>query len=177
MKISKKKTSYTRSWAIYLLIVLFVLFISSTNAKFKTLTAKDANPARVAFFLGDEKFIVPFDGEELAPNETSQVIDITVSNTNGKEITEVALDYTISVEAYGSLPLKYRLYILNNNQRELIDSFSTELTYQNTLSAGEKDVQEKKYILEISWSPEDNQVSLRNQLQINRLVFTAQQKD
>ncbi len=172
MRTRRKK--HSRLWAYLLYLGLVTsLILSVTLARYAS-TAGGTGTATVAALAGgveDAAEAAPIELSlgDLSPGDT-RVLKFKVVNYSGDKRSEVALDYTLTLESTNNLPLTFTLAAQAENQADLVtlpadgavlgpDTLQTEGekmgTRMETLSGGAFDLtgedQEHTYTLTVTW--------------------------
>lgn len=126
MKIIKKNNRLKLEICILLiLLVLLCILIPFTLARFRT-EARGNAPIDVAFYLLNDTYTHQnITLEEMKPGDEKSYT-FSVSNTDGTNRTEVALDYEVLIRATTNLQLDYELYeIVDGNDVNALSSVNT----------------------------------------------------
>lgn len=164
----------------YRLIILagLLLFTSALLARFtysKFVSTKTSSvDARVAFFLGDSGSWQKLNKEILPGDTLTYAID--VSNTKGNKMTETAVQYTLHLETFASLPLTYQLQEKNASGNWQTIDFSKN-QYTAKLVSGAEVAKTQEYLLTVTWPEAEKDYSYSSQLKILRLGISTEQID
>ncbi len=167
MKIRMYKIMQTVCIVVLLLYVALISIDVATGfyARYRTeSTAQDtAGVAAWVFDVNDKNNTKVVDLQTVNYPGASDTYEFTVTNTRGEVTGEVAVDYTIQFETYGSLPLEYKL---NNGD------FGTSIPEQTgSFAAGGK--QEQTYILTVTWPAEKNDLAYASDSAVASLSITV----
>ena len=174
--IEENKSSSKLTIVAFLSIVALAFLVVFTNSKFQEAVGIASDSGRVAFFLGEGSFSYTLEGAELAPGDT-HTFKFSVSNQNNTHVSEVATQYSISVDNgddLGTLPLKYTLFEANNGNK----GSEVDFPYTSTvIPPGSVEHVKQDYLLEIHWPDDQNELKFNNQLKVVRLTFKVEQID
>ncbi len=187
MRTQRKK--HSRLW-VYLLYLGLVtsLILSVTLARYVS-TAGGTGTAAVAAMSaavdGSALTAKPIDMTlaGLRPGGEARTLDFQVVNYTGDTISEVALDYEITVKTTGNLPLTYTLTAEGGDQLVQTGPVLADLASgaaEQTLSGGAFPLtgerQVHTYHLEVTWPREKGSAQYADEIDLVTITVTAWQR-
>ena len=115
--------------------------------------------------------------EGMRPGD-SKTIGFTVSNKNDATVSEVVLNYSVSVETTGNLPLAYTLAPKSGGEAgTYVESNASGRKWTGgALSLGDSDVTHT-YLLTVTWPADKADESLADEIDLVTLTVDAQQAE
>lgn len=132
MSRGRKHKFYYKIILIFALLVILVLTLRGTLARYSSKGKSSAN-VDVAFFIVDEEELSHTIAlEEMKPSDDIYTYTFSIANNNGTERTETSLKYTISIRTTTNLPLTYELY-MNDGTENIFEGYETEPDEHGTI--------------------------------------------
>lgn len=182
---SRRRTNkfYNKIILIIALLVVLVLILKGTLARYSSLGESSANVDVAFFLLKEQELSQTIALEELEPSDKVYTYTFSVSNNDGTDRTETALKYTIAIRMTTNLPLTYELY-MNDGTENLFAGYTTEQdehgTWFKTITSEEntfgfKDNETNTYKLQVSFPTAYNSVEYQGIIEALEIKVNAQQ--
>lgn len=179
----RTKNFYSKIILIFILLVLLVVGIKGTLARYSS-SGKSQADVNVAFYLLKEQELSQTIAlEEMMPSDEVYTYTFSVANNDGTNRTETALKYTISIRMTTNLPLTYELYV-NNGTENLFAGYTTEQdsdgTYFKTITSTEETFgfeadEQNTYELKVKFPKEYNSVEHQGIIEALEIKVNSQQ--
>ena len=168
--------------AVLLILVMYTTHLcSNLYARYITYSSS-SDSARVAgsvleFYLLEEGQLQTFelDLSQMVPGDQYKY-DLVFCNYNEEVVSEVQMEYAITLKTTGNLPLAYTISPLEDSQ-DLFLQTSTNIYYwyDGVMKASEKTIQ--KYTLTVSWDKSKNNPYYADEIDLVEVSLTASQQD
>lgn len=174
---TKKVALHISITVVVAILLVSAFFLPEIWARFRT-EDEISDGAQVARFVLNSdlqtqstNFFVP---EDLLPGDAPKVFTFTVTNQDGSAISEVDLEYTVSVTSTANLPLVFTLERIDTSQTD-ISKGSVNLS--GTMEA--TDAQTHQYRLTVEWKDveADKAVEYANKVDLITVTVNCEQKD
>ncbi len=181
----KAKIMYIKFSLLILLIILAVLLIKNTFAKYKSNAISNANVDLAYYLFKEEDISQDLKLESILPREDPYNYRLKVANYDGEKRTETAIKYTIEIKATTNLPLNFNLYNEQNPEVSLgtstetkQDSDGTYFKYINFSGGnfGFRQNEESYYILEVEFPKEYNLAQYEGIVEYIQITLKSEQK-
>ena len=183
MRRRRRNKFYKKIIIIFALIVIFILTLKNTLAKYSSLGRSEANVDVAFYLIKDQKISETIALEEMMPSDDIYTYTFSVANNDGTNRTETALKYTISIRMTTNLPLTYELY-MNDGTENLFEGYTTEQdefgTYFKTITSSENTFgfeqdETNTYKLQVKFPPEYNSVEYQGIIEALEITVDSQQ--
>lgn len=169
---------------LYLLLAVVVTMLATTGtlAKYSSRFSTSLS-AQVAAFAGGGTLDFDLALEDMAPGDT-RTVQFTVQNYDGERNCEVGLDYEISIDTMGNLPLSFALLGKkeagdSGEGSELAGPLDQNLTAGGgklPVAGGEEGVRRQHtYELSISWPKEETNEDYSQEIDLVTVTVTTKQ--
>lgn len=114
-----------------LTLILILMLICRTLAKYETTATTDANIQAAFYLLKDDYQTMTVNLAEMQPRDETYSYTFSVANNDGTKRTETSLEYDLQMRATTNLPLRYKLYLngieinIITNSETIIDEYGT----------------------------------------------------
>lgn len=182
-----KKTIYKILVLFGLIVILACVFPFTKSRYEKSMVATFKNEVAVYLFETSVKNI-PIEIESLSPSDEPYVYSFTVSNNDGKNISEVSIEYDLYVKTTTNLPLQYELYLnedytsnnatnLFENEELIQDEYGTyyRKVSINTRYFGYEQMETDRYTLLITFPKIYNSEKYQNLIESIELYIDSRQ--
>lgn len=179
----KSNKVYNKIIFVFALLVLLVVGIRSTLARYSSSGESSANVDVAFYLLKEQELSQTIALEEMKPSDDVYTYTFSVANNDGTNRTETALKYTISIRMTTNLPLTYELYV-NEGTENLFATASTEQdehgTYFKTITSNEEtfgfEANEKNtYKLQVKFPKEYNSVEYQGIIEAVEIKVDSEQ--
>ncbi len=182
MRTRRKKHSHLWVYLLYLGLVSS-LILSVTLARYTT-TASGAGTATVAAMAGGSSLVgepIRMLLDDMYPGGEAKALKFQVVNYSGEAISEVAIDYEITVTTTGNLPLRFTLSsdpledtvpggaILTGGRAQTLAGGSFPLT------EGKRE-QTHTYMLIAEWPAEENDAGYADEIDLVTITVESRQR-
>ena len=183
MRRRRKKKFYNKIIIIFALLVIFILTLKNTLAKYSSLGKSEANVDVAFYLIKDQKISETIALEEMMPSDEVYTYTFSISNNDGTDRTETALKYKISIRMTTNLPLTYELY-MNDGTNNLFEGYTTEQdefgTYFKTITSAEnifgfEQNETNTYRLDVRFPKEYNSVEYQGIIEALEITIDSQQ--
>ncbi len=177
MKTQRKQ--HNRLWVFLLYLALVTsLILSVTLARYSS-GASGTGTAAVAAMAGDASSTIQMSLDRMTPGGEDKELKFQVVNFTANAVSEVALDYQITVETTGNLPLTFTLAADEGTNRvgggTILDGDKSQtLTGGAFPLTGEK--QAHTYTLTASWPLEKNDGGYSQEIDLVTVRVEAKQR-
>lgn len=181
----KRKTNkiYKQILFIFGLIIILILTLKGTLAKYSSSGKSNANVDIAFYLLKEQELSETIALEEMEPSDNVYTYTFSIANNDGENRTETSLKYTISVRMTTNLPLTYILY-QNDGTENLFEGYTTEQdeygTYFKEITSAESTFgytqnEQNTYKLEIRFPKEYNSVEYQGIIEALEIKVNSEQ--
>lgn len=181
----KKRTNkiYNKIILIFGLIIILILTLKGTLAKYSSSGKSSANVDVAFYLLKEQELSETIALEEMEPSDNVYTYTFSIANNDGENRTETSLKYTISIRMTTNLPLTYNLY-MNNGTDNLLEGYKTEQdehgTYFKEITSSENTFgftqdEQNTYKLEIRFPKEYNSVEYQGIIEALEIKVNSEQ--
>lgn len=174
---------YKKFILIFVLLVILLLTIKGTLAKYSSSGKSSANVDVAFYLIKEQELSQTIALEEMMPSDDVYTYTFSVANNDGTDRTETALKYTISIRMTTNLPLTYELY-MNDGTENLFAGYTTEQdehnTYFKTITSTEETFgfetnEQNTYKLQVKFPKEYNSVEYQGIIEALEIKVKSEQ--
>lgn len=127
----KTKRNFIFFTVICVFLILF--FIIYTVSRYKSDAESNANIQTALYLLKEDHQTMNISLDSMIPSDTPYVYTFSISNNDGKNRTEVNLEYDLKITTTTNLPLTYQLYL----NQDYTNPNSTNIIKENEVNQDE----------------------------------------
>lgn len=171
---------------VFLLSILIVFFSGITYSFFNSAVKLNSNNQGIASFIFEMENLekIDLDLSGLKPGDEKK-FPFSVANSNEKKVSDVTVEYRLTLKTYHFIPLVINLYKFENNKESFVGGCD-ETTSRNsdneivcnmplqTLTNSSKQID--NYVLKISFPSEYNDISYANLVDYINIEIDSWQK-
>lgn len=174
---------YNKVILIFVMLVILVLCIKGTLARYSSSGESSANVDVAFYLLKEQELSQTIALEEMMPSDDVYIYTFSVANNDGTDRTETALKYTIAIRMTTNLPLTYELY-MNDGTENLFSGYTTEQdgdgTYFKTITSTEEEFgfeanEQNTYKLQVKFPKEYNSVEYQGIIEALEIKVNSEQ--
>ncbi len=187
MKFNRKKSIIMAKLLVNILcIILIIILLDRTYAKYKTEATSQAEIQAAFYLLNDDFQNVNVKLDSLEPRDEDYVYTFSISNNKSNKRTETSLEYEIKIVTTTNLPLTYKLYKnedYNTGTNIIVSDTITPDecgTFFRTLNVGKEEFtytedQTNIYTLVIKFPSQYNKIEYQDIIEAISIEITSRQ--
>ena len=187
MKFDRKKSIIIAKLLVNILcIILIIILLDRTYAKYKTEATSQAEIQAAFYLLNDDFQSVNVKLDALEPRDEDYIYTFSISNNKSNTRTETSLEYDLKVVTTTNLPLSYKLY-KNEDYKTGTNIITSDTitgdeygTFFRTLSTGKEEFtftedQTNIYTLVIRFPKQYNKTEYQDIIEAITIEITSKQ--
>lgn len=118
----KKVRLYTKFTILLLCFFVVIRIFTLTLSRFQSTTYSNPNIDIAFYVLKEDYQTMQLNLNSILPQTTPYTYYFSISNTDGKDIADVNIQYNVQIKTTTNLPLTYKLYMeqANGTQQEIV---------------------------------------------------------
>lgn len=121
----KTKIRHIKITFLVILVIMAIILIRTTNARYKSTGQSDANVDLAFYLLREQSISQDLKLSSILPRQQPYNYTFSVANNDGTYRTETAIQYTITLKTTTNLPLSYAVYAQGDTTTNLITNINT----------------------------------------------------
>ena len=100
---------------LFCILILLINIIKITFSRYESTATSNSNIPVAFYVLNDDFQTMSLKLDSIVPSSNPYIYNFTISNSNGEEICDTDMEYTLKIRTTTNLPLEYSLYMNQSN--------------------------------------------------------------